>query len=56
MMYGVPLWAASIVANFIALGLLFVILEACSIYLTGECLKLKSYPPFSFSYTGGYCR
>ena len=55
MMWAAPLWATSIVGNFIALGLLVVTFESCSIYMMGECLKLKSYPPFSFSYTGGYC-
>ena len=55
MLYVAPLWAASIVGNFIALGLLLVIAVACSIHLLGECLKLKNYPPFAFSYTGGYC-
>lgn len=51
-----PHWAYPIVASVAALATFFVMAQVCIIYLFGGCLKLKSYPGYIFSYTGGYCR
>ena len=50
-----PLWAGTIIGTVILVALIGVALIACSANLAGKCIKLKSYAPYAFVYSGNRC-
>jgi len=50
-----PLWAASLIATVIVIALTGVIVIACTANMLGKCIKLKTYNPYAFVYSGNRC-
>lgn len=54
-----PVWATlllgNVLAGVIAATAAIVGGAACAFYLLGDCIKLKTYPPFVLRYDDGYC-
>ena len=50
-----PLWAATLIGTVLLVALGGVAIVACTANLQGKCVKLKTYQPYAFVYSGNRC-